>query len=190
MVRAFIAVPIPRQAEEALGATMEALRREGARAVRWVGPEGIHLTFKFLGEVDPDRIETILDAMSRASEGTGSVQLALSELGAFPSRANPRVLWVGLKGDLNRLRELHRRVDDEVHDAIGLQLEARDFAPHLTLGRVRENASSQERRGVGTAMEGTGIDEEVEWEATEIKLIRSTLTGEGAIYDVLGSRVL
>ena len=97
---------------------------------------------------------------------------------------------MGLKGDLNRLRELHRRVDDEVHDAIGLQLEARDFAPHLTLGRVRENASNQERRGVGTAMEGTGIDEEVEWEATEIKLIRSTLTGEGAIYDVLGSRVL
>ena len=85
MVRAFIAVPIPRQAEEALGATMEALRREGAWAVRWVGPEGIHLTFKFLGEVDPDRIETILDAMSRASEGTGSVQLALSNWEHFPA---------------------------------------------------------------------------------------------------------
>ena len=190
MVRAFIAVPIPQQAEDALAATINTLRQKNIPAIKWVRPEGIHLTLKFLGEVDLDRIETILGAMSRACEGTGSLQLALSELGAFPSRAVPRVLWVGLKGDLDRLRELHRRVDAEVRDAIGLPLEARDFAPHLTLGRVRENASSADRRAVATAIEAVAPEGEVEWEATEVRLIRSTLTREGAVYDVLGSRVL
>ena len=142
MVRAFIAVDISQEARAALAGVAERLQQQGVSGVRWVRPEGIHLTLKFLGEIDTDLVGKILEAMERAVDGTMPLTLALSEPGAFPNANSPRVIWVGLQGDLDPLKELQSRIDQEVHLIGGFPKETRAFAPHLTLGRMRENASS------------------------------------------------
>jgi 2'-5' RNA ligase len=190
MVRTFIAVDISQQAKGVLAGVTKSLQDGGVSWVRWVRPEGIHLTLKFLGEIDPNIVDRVLGAMDRAVQGNVPFTLALSGIGAFPNLNVPRVIWVGLKGDLDTLRELQERIDEEVHLAVGFPKETRAFTPHLTLGRMRDNAPGEERRRAGKAMTEVAWETDVSWQVSEVDLIRSTLTPSGAVYDVLGSRRL
>ena len=187
MVRAFVAVDISQGARDALSEAAERLQRQALSSVRWVRSEGIHLTLKFLGEVDSALVDRILGALEPAARGTGPFSLGLSELGAFPSADSPRVVWVGLKGDLSSLGELQVRIDRQLHADLGFAPEGRSFSPHLTLGRLRQGASGAERRRVAGAMSQVTLSTDVSWDAREVRLIRSTLMPSGAIYDVLGS---
>ena len=187
MVRAFIAVDISQDAQKALAEIVMQLQEAGASDVRWVRPEGIHLTLKFLGEIDPALVDRVLQAMSPASQGTVPFTLALSEVGAFPNSPNPRVLWIGLGGELDTLAELQHRVDREVHQATGIPTEARPFSPHLALGRLRDNARTEQRRKVGAAIARLSLTSQVPWVVSDVHLYRSTLTPSGAEYDRLGS---
>ena len=190
MVRAFIAVDISQEARDALAEVVERLKVRGVSGVRWLRPEGIHLTLKFLGDIDPSRVDEILGAMERVAQGTGSLTFSLSELGAFPNPDRPRVIWVGLKGDLDPLGELQARIDQEMHLTEGFPREDRSFTPHLTLGRVRDNLSGEERRQAGKALTEVALEAEASWEVKEVILVRSTLTPGGAVYQQLGSRRL
>ena len=190
MVRAFVAIGISQEARDTLADVINRLQQQGVSGVRWVRPEGVHLTLKFLGDVDAGLLEGILAAMERAARGTGSLSLALSGIGAFPSAKSPRVIWVGLGADLDPLRELQARIDRELDETCGFPRERRAFAPHLTLGRTRENISADERRRLGTALAEAALEAQVSWEVGEVHLIRSKLTPSGAVYDVLGSGTL
>ena len=190
MVRAFVAIGISQEAREVLADVINRLQQRGVSGIRWVRPEGVHLTLKFLGDVDAGLLEGILAAMERAAQGTASLSLALSGIGAFPSPKSPRVLWVGLGGELELLRELQARIDKELHQACGFSRERRAFTPHLTLGRTRENISADERRKLGAVLAEVALEAEVSWDVGEVHLIRSTLTPSGAVYDVLGSAAL
>ena len=190
MVRAFIAVDISLQARESLVEFTRSLQNAGVSQMRWVRPEGIHLTLKFLGEIDLNAVDPILGAMDRAIEGSAPFTLALSGIGAFPNLNAPRVIWVGLKGDLDALGKLQERIDQEVHRSVGFPRESRAFTPHLTLGRMRDNVSSEERRRAGKATTGVDWQADVSWQVNEVNLMRSTLAPSGAVYDVLGSRRL
>ena len=187
MVRAFVAVDISNEARAALAGVIERLKERGLSGVRWVRPEAIHLTLKFLGEIEDSQVEGCLSAMERAAPGTGALNLALSEIGAFPNFKSPSVIWVGVKGDLDPLQELQSRIDQGIYSTIGLPEEKREFSPHLTLGRVRENASGDEHRRIGEALAGVALDADVSWKVSKVNLIRSTLKPSGAVYDVLGS---
>ena len=188
MVRAFVAVDISDEARGALGEVIENLRRQpGTDGVRWVRPENIHLTLKFLGEIPESQVATILAALERAARESGTLNLALSEVGAFPNIRGPRVVWIGVKEDVGPLKELAGRVDQEIHVSTGLSLEKRAFSPHLTLGRVRDTASGDQRRRIGQALTEVALEAEVSWKVSEVKLIRSTLKPSGAVYDALGS---
>ena len=187
MVRAFIAVDVFQQARDSLAEVTRSLREAGVSQVRWARPEGIHLTLKFLGEIDPNLVDSVLGAMDRAIVGSAPFTLALSGIGAFPNLNAPRVVWVGLNGDLDALRMLQERIDEEVHLAIGFPKEARVFTPHLTLGRMRDNISGEERRRAGKAMTGVDWEAAVSWQVNEVHLMRSTLAPSGAVYDVLGA---
>ena len=190
MVRAFVAVDISQAARDALAEVTHRLRERGVSGVRWARPEAVHLTLKFLGDIDPTLVDGILGALERACRGTGPLRLVLSEVGAFPSLANPRVLWVGLNGDLESLGELQRRIGQEVSVAGGFPMEERPFSPHLTLGRLRDNVSREERHRAGEAATEAGLDADISWQVEAVNLMRSTLTPSGAVYDVLGSRKL
>ena len=193
MVRAFIAVDISQEARAALADVINGLQQQGVSGVRWVRPEGIHLTLKFLGEIDPGLVDGIMNALGRAAQGTGAFRLALSDIGAFPSANNPRVIWAGLEGELDTLKDIQEKIDREVHSTTGLPMETRPFTPHLTLGRMGNRASSDERRRAGKAMAEAGPSLpslNVSWRVEGVSLIRSTLTPQGAVYDLLGSRKL
>ena len=170
-VRAFVALDISYESRQAVEAATTGLRDAGISGVRWVRPEAIHLTLKFLGNVDAGQVQTILGALEAAAAGTGPFELKLTGLGAFPNVRTPRVIWVGLYAEIDPLLELQRRVDLELHSALGIPIEKRHFSPHLTIGRVRDNLPIAEGRRIGQTISAAVLGQQVSWQVTELNLI-------------------
>jgi 2'-5' RNA ligase len=165
---------------------MERLQLEISRGVRWVDPSGIHLTLKFLGNINGSLVEPVFQAMSRSAGGSQPFQLRLEGLGAFPDLRQPRVLWAGAEGDLPSLGHLQERVDREVAP-VGFALEQRGFNPHLTLGRVRDSVAPPQRQGIGAIMTQTSLAPSEPWTVRELHLIQSNFTPNGTFYTSMGS---
>ena len=108
----------------------------GAGDVRWVESEAVHLTLKFLGNVKKCDLAKLETALRPLCAQHSPFNLALDQVGFFPSARRPRVVWIGLKGDLGRLSELHGMVDD-CCGSLGFEKERRSFLPHITIGRVK-----------------------------------------------------
>lgn len=185
-LRAFIAVELPPGASLALGRTLQDLQAAAPGGVRWVRPEGIHLTLKFLGNIGTNSVGPISQAMSRCAASVAPFDLFLSELGAFPNLKAPRVIWIGLGGALDVLLGLQEALEGEM-ESLGFAREGRSFSPHLTLGRAREGMPSSQRRRVGEVLASASVDIKEELPVEEIALIKSTLTPSGAIYTPLFS---
>ena len=185
-IRTFIAIDLPPDAKEALATLTQTLNARGLSGVRWVNPIGIHLTLKFLGNIPPTIVPRILDALQAASQSHSPFNLSLGALGVFPSPNNPRVLWVGLNGDLTPLARLQTSVEEHCC-ALGLDPDRRPFAPHLTLGRVRRSLPQLQRDLVRAALQDESAVDAPQWPVHEIHLIHSTLTPQGAIYRSLGA---
>lgn len=134
-MRTFLAVELPADVKRALASLQEKLRSSGAD-VRWVRPEGIHLTLKFLGEIPPRRVDEIREVVEGMLVMHRPFSLDVRGLGGFPKLSQPRVVWVGLGGEVDRLRALQEDVEKGMN-ALGFPREERPFHPHLTLGRVR-----------------------------------------------------
>ncbi|MDE2939573.1 MAG: RNA 2',3'-cyclic phosphodiesterase [Chloroflexota bacterium] len=190
-VRVFVALDLPDLAKAVLRQTVQELESVLPAGVRWVDPGGIHLTLKFLGDVDTGSVDLLLGAMDKAARkfGTRSFPLSLSALGVFPNAREPRVLWAGVEGDLEALARLQLLMDEALSE-VGFARERRPFRPHLTLGRVRDQVSQPERKRIGEVMGKARLAGDHCWEAREIHLIRSTLTPGGAIYDSIGVKPL
>jgi RNA 2',3'-cyclic 3'-phosphodiesterase len=175
-MRLFASIPIPNPAREQILKLLGHLR-EGGWPVRWVHDEGLHMTLKFFGEVAPERLDVIQEALRFASAGTGALPLQLGELGAFPSRSRPRILWVGL--ETTPVLELLQDRIERGCEAIGFPPEGAPFQPHVTLGRVRE----------GQRLPPGGLDhhadgfEKVAFVAPELVLYESVLTTSGPRYE-------
>lgn len=189
IVRAFVAIELPEQIKAILSQLQSDLKKSKSASVKWVTPEGIHLTLKFLGNVDASEIPKLNEALSEAVRGVVSFNLELGNPGAFPNILSPRVVWVGLAGELEWLRTLHNNVE-RVLIPLGFSAEERSFSPHLTLGRVRDDASSDERRRLGEKVSLLKAEGECYFKVDSLSLMRSTLTREGAIYSRLASFML
>ena len=187
-VRVFVALDLPPQAKESLNKTVGKLRNSLPAGVRWVRPEGIHLTLKFLGDVESAMVEPLLGAIAAvaARDEHKPFSLELSGLGVFPNTGEPRVLWAGVAGELDELGRLQQSMEDAIC-GLGYQRERRPFRPHLTLGRVREHASPADRRDIGAQISQANPLESSPWQVTEVHLISSNLTPQGAIYASLGA---
>jgi len=185
-IRAFIAIELPDAVKDSLSSLRDRLRSAEHRYVKWVAPEGVHLTLKFLGNIAQDRVPPIVEAIAQAAQGVTPFQLQIGGLGAFPNMGRPQVIWVAIRGEVEKLITLQRGVDQALV-ALGFHPESRPFTPHLTLGRLRERASSAERREIGGLMTATQFEDGPAMEVTEISLIRSTLTPQGAIYNRIAS---
>ena len=185
-IRTFIAVDVPDMVKSALGDLTGGLREEGLSEVRWTRPQGIHLTLKFLGNIDPLMASGILDGMKTAVQGKAPFQLGLGSLGVFPNIAKPRVIWMGLAGELEQLRLLQEAVEEQTL-ALGFSRDKRGFTPHLTLGRIRNSLPAPKREILSQAINTTSFPSSLSWQVREANLIHSTLTPEGAIYRKLGT---
>ena len=134
-VRCFAALPVPASAAAALERVVAPLRG-GTWPVRWVRPEGIHITLKFYGEVAEDRAESIAESLDFAAEGIAPLGLSFAGFGAFPAPDRPRVLWAGIEAPPS-LEILQDRVETRA-EAMDFPGEGIVFRPHVTIGRVRE----------------------------------------------------
>lgn len=115
---------------------------ERTARVKWAEREQLHLTLRFLGEVDAARVDALRGALADAVRGVEPFRLVLAGLGVFPPRGAPRVVWAGVSFGAERLAELTARVEERLAEA-GFPREARRFSPHVTLGRVREGESGR-----------------------------------------------
>jgi len=184
--RAFIAIELPDQVKCDLSQLLGKIRSGRERAVKWVDPDSIHLTLKFLGNIPAEKVVDIARAIGEAAAEAKPFTLELQGLDVFPNLRSPRVVWVGVGGDVRLIRNLQRRIDQAlIH--LGFPIERREFSPHLTLGRVRDKTTDQERRSLGESIGLMQLESSPPFLVDEVCLMRSTLTSAGAIYDRLAS---
>ena len=188
-VRSFIAIKLPDELKVELSELEARLKLSNLSSVKWVDPYSIHLTLKFLGSIAVDKIGEIVKVMEDAAEGITSFHLELGELGVFPNLKRVQVVWVGLKGDVDRLGYLQQRIESGLIP-LGFAPESRKFTAHLTLARLRNQASSSERQRFGELIANTGFKAIHGIEVDSINLMKSQLTREGAIYSRIGSVAL
>ncbi len=139
-VRSFICLEISDGARREIGRVVSELRRRPAD-ISWVRPESIHLTLKFLGDIDSSLISTLASLLEDVASRIEPFTLRLGGGGAFPNTKGPRVLWVGVEGDLETLNELRSLVEGQSKEH-GFLPEAKPFRPHVTIGRVRRPQGS------------------------------------------------
>lgn len=184
-MRAFLAVDLPGQAREKLAGLVDDLREARIRGLRPLNSDGIHLTLKFLGDVPAEQVETIANAASRTVEVHSPFSVGLAAPGVFPNERRPRVMWVGVEGDLTSLAALHRDIEDAMA-GLGFEKERRLFSPHLTLARIRNGTSAADRSQVLETLLGSRTYEAGrQIPVNEVSLIRSILRPEGARYERL-----
>jgi 2'-5' RNA ligase len=180
MIRSFIAIDLPDATRQALAAVQEQLKQSRA-TVRWVKPGSIHLTLKFLGNIHAAQVEDIARAVVQEIRDQAPITLRPAGLGAFPSLRKPRVIWIGMNGEVQRLNAIQVRVDNAL-EPLGFVREKRGFRPHLTIGRVKDRRRLQ---SLVDAMVTLDVEPFNSFDADEIILYKSDLRPTGAIYTKL-----
>ncbi|HEV2802387.1 MAG TPA: RNA 2',3'-cyclic phosphodiesterase [Pyrinomonadaceae bacterium] len=137
-MRIFCAVELPEEVRARIAAHISDVRAaaESTLKISWERTEKLHLTLKFLGEIEPPRLEALTRAVERAAGASGKFEVTLREAGAFPTHGNPRVLWLGLQDDSGHLSQLQERLEIEC-EREGFARETRPFRPHITIARIR-----------------------------------------------------
>jgi 2'-5' RNA ligase len=175
-----VALNLPDATRRALWAAIAPLR-DLDLPVKWVPPDGIHLTLKFLGETDDARGAELAAALRRATTGARVLPVAVEGFGAFPDPAHARVVWTGVAAE-PALELLQHAVEREFAP-LGFPTEGRSFRPHLTLGRARRDARAGAFRDLEPALAALTFAETVVVESVD--LMRSTLQSAGAVYEVV-----
>jgi len=181
-MRSFIAIDLPTEVRSGLKSVSNELKTLGLNG-RTARLESIHLTLKFLGEVQEGQVESIEQVMKEACSGIGSFPVTIRRVGAFPHLQRPRVVWIGVEAPQG-LFELQSRLEDGLSD-LGFEPEGRAFKPHLTLMRVK-SPKNVENLGRFIAREGVQADAG-SFEVGEYHLFQSFLLPEGARYRKLAS---
>ncbi|TET17784.1 MAG: RNA 2',3'-cyclic phosphodiesterase [Dehalococcoidia bacterium] len=180
-IRSFIAIELPDELKLELIQLEARLKLDKQPWVKWVNPDSIHLTLKFLGNIAVDRTGEITRAMEEAVQGIPPFHLKVKELGVFPNLRRVQVAWVGISGEVDKLSQLQKGIESNL-TPLGFAPESRPFTPHLTLARLRDQASLDERQRFGQLIASTTFEAAYTIEVDAISLIRSQLTREGAIY--------
>lgn len=178
-IRSFVAIELPDDLKSKLGKLIAQLTGRNS-GVKWVDANNIHLTLNFLGNVASDKIDEVTKAIEESAREIASFQLEVKELGAFPNLRRVQVVWVGMQGELEPLGKLKQNLDFNL-ELIGFTPEARPFSPHLTLGRVRNEASFEERQKLGELINNTQF-EGGSFKVEAVSLMKSQLTRQGSIY--------
>ena len=180
-IRSFIAIELP----QPLKSRMDEVQRELCRTeadVKWVRPEGIHLTLKFLGSIRRDDVERISQSIAPAIAGWEPFEVRVQGMGCFPNPRNPRVVWLGMERGREMLASLQKTLEEKMAE-LSFPPEDRPFSPHLTLGRAR---SPRGRGDLARAIEKHRETEVGTFQVREVFLFRSELRPSGAVYTKLG----
>ena len=187
VIRAFIAIELDNTVKTDLEKIQRRLRAEPISGlVRWVASDSMHLTLKFLGDIDPERVPHVLTAIRTACCDIAPFEMAVRGAGCFPNYQRPNVIWAGLVGQVQPATLLAHRIENECA-RMGFEPDDRPFSPHLTLGRVSREADLSERYQVGEMVRRLDISLKGVIHADAVHLIRSELKPAGSTYTPLGS---
>jgi 2'-5' RNA ligase len=176
-VRTFIAIELPAPVKERLGALVDSLRNSGAR-ITWVKPEAMHLTLRFLGDVDSEPLERLCEDLRTSLADASRFELAVHGLGAFPNLRRPSVLWSGIVPQGDELFRVQAATEQAAR-GIGLLPETKAFHPHVTLARIKDPTEA------GKIMPQWNPERAFEggtFAADGVMLFSSTLTPRGPEY--------
>jgi len=185
-IRAFVALELSEEVKRTLKTLQGKLKPAAPAPVKWTDPEGTHLTLAFLGNIDAGIVSNISKAIESASRLIKPFRLRVSGLGVFPNPSRVRVVWVGLNGDLDILGRLQKNIETAL-EPLGYKPEARAFTPHLTLGRVRDDARPDERQALAKIIADTKDNIDITFDIKAVHLFRSQLKPTGAVYSKLAT---
>lgn len=179
-IRVFVAIDLPREVRDFLGRISSNLKKAGGD-VKWVRPEAIHLTLKFLGEIPRQLLAPIEAELHTVFHVQGRLIIRVSGLGCFPGLRNPRVVWAGLEDPSGSLAPMVSFLESRL-EPLGFAKEKRPFSPHLTLGRFKSNKGSRDLiEAIRMGMDVSGPS----FTASEAVLFQSVLEPSGAKYTAL-----
>jgi len=181
MLRSFIAVETPAEIQHAIAQSTASLRNLVPKPlIRWVAPQNIHLTLKFLGDVSPTNLEQLAETLKSEAASHEMFSMSIGGLGAFPNQRRAHVIWIGLEAPL-ALAALHHGVDAAAAQ-LGYPGEDRPFSPHLTIGRVAQTASGSDLQIIRGALESTKVGILGTIRVQAIHIFKSTLQPGGSVY--------
>lgn len=183
-IRAFVAIGLSDEVKADLERQVATLRQANVRGLRLVRPEAVHLTLKFLGEVSHPQVVQVSEAVKCVSADHEPFSLGLADVGMFPPRGPARVLWVGIGGNVEALAALQRDVEEAL-TAVGFAKEGRRFTPHLTLARINDNATFDDRKKAADVHRTAWSPSGHRMHADALNLMRSYLNADGATYERL-----
>jgi 2'-5' RNA ligase len=184
MLRSFIAVEIPTGIQTALAGSLASLKQALPKPlVRWVAPQNVHLTLKFLGDVSPANLERLAETLKAEVANHETFTLSVGGLGAFPTPNRARILWVGLEAPA-ALMALLRGIEAATA-SLGFPAEDRPFSPHLTIGRVGQNVSGTGLQHIRAALESTPVGILGTVHVDTVYIFKSDLQPGGAVYTPL-----
>lgn len=178
-MRLFVAIELTDEVRDALREVQNALGR-AADGVRWVRPEQLHMTVKFLGETPDGEAPRVAEAVARSAARSKSFEMQLTECGCFPPRGPVRIVWVGAHDGSGALQECVNAVEEEM-DGIGFPKESRPFSAHLTIGRATDGRLAS---GIRAAVERCTVIP-VRQSVNELTLMSSVLSPKGPSYSVV-----
>ena len=176
-IRTFIAIEIDPTHKQKLLHLISTLKSSNSD-VKWVTEHQMHLTLKFLGNIEETKVQEISDALTSIANSTREFTITLSNIGTFPNAKRPRVIWIGVNKGKNKLKLLAGQIETEL-EKLDFPKETRDFKSHLTLGRVRSPKNLQNLTKLLTEV---SFQSESAIKINKLILFQSTLTPKGAIY--------
>ncbi|MFH1854724.1 MAG: RNA 2',3'-cyclic phosphodiesterase [Candidatus Omnitrophota bacterium] len=179
-IRAFIGVNIGIPAKQQILELINHLKKSNSD-VKWVGEPQMHLTLKFLGDIEQDKIPEISNTLKSIALKSSVFEISFSGIGAFPTINRPRIIWLGIGNGSDNLRTLAALVEKEMEN-MGFTKEERDYKAHLTLGRVRSQKNIKE---LSKLLSETSFKYQANIRIDRLTLFQSTLTQKGAIYTIL-----
>src|SRR3989338_2873786 len=180
LIRAFIAIELPARIAQGLEKIQDGLKDE-TNKVAWVKPENIHLTIKFLGDIETNKIDSITKVLEDAAGNLSNFKISIKGIGAFPTIENPRVLLVGIEEDDTNVSQLYNNFEHGL-TALGFEREQRTFKPHLTLGRIK---FLKDKKLLKQRFEKIADINLGQFTAAGLYLFESKLTPEGAVHTKL-----
>lgn len=181
-IRTFIAIPLDQDIKEKIALFQEDLKKEILKGIKWVDSESLHLTLKFLGDIEESQISSVYQAMKNFLTDQNVFSFKIAHLGTFPNIQNPSVIWTGIENSRDILQSLSAGLNKEMQK-LGIPPEEKDFSPHITLGRVKRGAAIE-----GNYQEAILKHKDIflgEQQVKSIILFKSDLQPKGPIYTAL-----
>lgn len=182
-IRSFLAVEIPLSNKEKILKLINSFNEKSGSLIKWVSKDNLHITLKFIGELNTDHISTIQNSLTERLSSVPAFDMHINGLGVFPNSRKPRIFWLGFDQNKN----LDRMVSIIENCAVNLGYEANDkpFSPHLTIGRARRDISSSDLISFTKNFQNHKLEVIPDFKVSHVTLFKSELTREGPLYSQL-----